>query len=530
MKKTILLLLVLGVLAHSQKEKFVVSVSGELDVNLSDALADIINHAVVKSQLYSVLPNDRQFREILKKEWKKGNVSDDRIIALAKNAGTDYLCFAKITSLLNGNQITVYMVNLKSEPMEYSNAGIARGKLTDLDYFAEKIQEAVDDMLGTAKGSSGKSGIASPVQEKTAPPSASSGVLTDKRDGKQYKVVKIGSQTWMADNLNYEAGKSACYACKKYGRLYDWNTATQICPEGWHLPKNEEWKILETYVGGALLAERVLKSESGWKENHNGTNDYDFSALPGGLGNPNGSFDFVGDFGYWWSATPSRWNAYAIHMGYYGEVSRKDYDRSFLFSVRCIKDSVRSSTTSGGSGGVQSSDVSGDVLTDSRDSKKYKVVKIGSQIWMAENLNYAASGSKCYDKTENCVKYGRLYDWHTAMNACPSGWHLPKDNEWNVLMAAVDGIEMAGRKLKAKSGWYDNGNGTDEFGFSALPGGYGDSDSKFKSVGDRSYWWSADHSYYYNYGYYWFIDYSGENVKNGNKDNSSLLSVRCVWD
>ena len=167
---------------------------------------------------------------------------------------------------------------------------------------------------------------------------------------------------------------------------------------------------------------------------------------------------------------------------------------------------------------------------DTRDGKQYKTVKIGSQIWMAENLNYAASGSKCYDKTENCVKYGRLYDWHTAMNACPSGWHLPKDNEWNVLMAAVDGIEMAGRKLKAKSGWYDNGNGTDEFGFSALPGGYGDSDSKFKSVGDRSYWWSADHSYYYNYGYYWFIDYSGENVKNGNKDNSSLLSVRCVRD
>jgi len=79
--------------AQNTKSKFVVSVSGELDVNSSDALADIVNHAVIKSKLYTVLPNDRQFRETLKNEWKKGNVSDDRIIALAKNAGADYLCF-----------------------------------------------------------------------------------------------------------------------------------------------------------------------------------------------------------------------------------------------------------------------------------------------------------------------------------------------------------------------------------------------------------------------------------------------------
>jgi len=133
---------------QNAKSKFVVSVSGELDVNSSDALADIINHAVIKSKLYSVLPNDRQFRETLKNEWKKGNVSDDRIIALAKNAGADYLCFAKITSLLGSNQIAVQLVNLRSEPMEYSNMGVARGKLNDLDYFAKKIEEAVDDMLG----------------------------------------------------------------------------------------------------------------------------------------------------------------------------------------------------------------------------------------------------------------------------------------------------------------------------------------------------------------------------------------------
>jgi hypothetical protein len=156
---------------QNAKSKFVVSVSGELDVNSSDALADIVNHAVIKSKLYTVLPNDRQFRETLKNEWKKGNVSDDRIIALAKNAGADYLCFAKITSLLGSNQIAVQLVNLRSEPMEYSNMGVARGRLNDLDYFAQKIQEAVDDMLGIES----KAKKVEPAQETTQPQPATFG-------------------------------------------------------------------------------------------------------------------------------------------------------------------------------------------------------------------------------------------------------------------------------------------------------------------------------------------------------------------
>jgi len=174
------------------------------------------------------------------------------------------------------------------------------------------------------------------------------------------------------------------------------------------------------------------------------------------------------------------------------------------------------------------------VLTDARDGKKYKTVKIGSQTWMAENLNYNASGSKCYaNKTDNCAKYGRLYNWQMARPVCPKGWHLPSKAEWEKLTSAVGGEKTEGLKLKAKSGWNSHqgkyGNGTDDFGFSALPGGLGYSDGRFRNVGDYGYWWSSSESYsfsaYFRYMYY-YDEYAIWNYY----DKSFLFSVRCVQD
>jgi uncharacterized protein (TIGR02145 family) len=120
---------------------------------------------------------------------------------------------------------------------------------------------------------------------------------------------------------------------------------------------------------------------------------------------------------------------------------------------------------------------------DSRNGKVYKTVKMpNGKIWFAENLNYASEGSKCYDnKEENCQKYGRLYDWAMAMKACPNGWHLPSEEEWKGLPRA--------KHLKAKEGW-DKNDGTDAFGFAALPGGYGGPGGSFLYV-DIGYWWSS---------------------------------------
>jgi len=167
-------------------------------------------------------------------------------------------------------------------------------------------------------------------------------------------------------------------------------------------------------------------------------------------------------------------------------------------------------------------------FTDSRDNKTYKAVKIAQAWWMAENLNYAASGSKCYDNNSwNCTKYGRLYDWNAAMRACPYGWHLPSNAEWDMLVAYAGGEETAGKNLNAKSGWYD-GNGTDQYGFSALPGGYGEWDGSFNFVGLFGYWWSATESNTSN-AYGWGISHI-RIIFSYNTHKSDLYSVRCVQD
>jgi uncharacterized protein (TIGR02145 family) len=167
-------------------------------------------------------------------------------------------------------------------------------------------------------------------------------------------------------------------------------------------------------------------------------------------------------------------------------------------------------------------------FTDPRDGKVYKTVKIGTQIWMAENLNYNAPSSKCYDNNPaNAEKYGRLYNWNTAMKFCPPGWHLPTDAEWDILINAVGGKKMAGKYLKAKFGWNNNGNGLDTYGFSALPGGGRDTGGNFYGAGRYGYWWSASENFS-DYAYYQLMYYGIDNAYWGNGDKALGFSVRCV--
>jgi uncharacterized protein (TIGR02145 family) len=205
---------------------------------------------------------------------------------------------------------------------------------------------------------------------------------------------------------------------------------------------------------------------------------------------------------------------------------------------------------------------------DERDGKIYKWKLIGDQTWMAENLNYAAEGSRCYgdntggDSQNRCDTYGRLYNWATAMDiavtynstsyiatlphqgVCPNGWHLPSDAEWTALTIAV-GADP-GKQLKATSGWTGTpGNGTDDYGFSALPGGggyysggsyYYDKNEKipyydyyrYNMVVNRGLWWSSTQNNASNAYARTMTGISSNVTSEGDSYKGSYYNVRCV--
>jgi len=507
------------------------------------------------------------------------------------------------------------------------------------------------------------------------------GTLTDSRDGQLYKTVTIGKYTWMAENLNYETDSSWCYnnspdSCAKYGRLYKWGAAIGlphyigngyyvsehtirdsgiisigvvqgVCPSDWHLPNMREWEDLVTFAGGmgrddgeGAAGIKLKSSDYWWRPNidwkYRGTDDYGFSAMPGGERRSNGTFEGNGGYGWWWGVR-------------YGDdfiINRRQemmYDSPDMFSsensespsssVRCVADAgkifpltVNASprntgsgrfavgdtvkifdgetpndkafryweVTSGGpvsfvntdasqrqtffimpanavtmtavyAGYVEPSTVVKGSFTDARDGQTYKTVKIGFQTWMAENLNYEVEDSWCEsDNPDNCTEYGRLYKWAAAMNldasynskvwdtgnnaqerpvgvrgVCPAGWHLPSKREWGYLAIAAGGLGSndggsgtAAKALKSTSGWYNNGNGTDEYGFTALPGGnqlpYYQSGAW--NIGLGGTWWTAtekDGDVYVRRTNYFSdnlqIEWAGISKRYG-------YSVRCVAD
>ena len=168
-------------------------------------------------------------------------------------------------------------------------------------------------------------------------------------------------------------------------------------------------------------------------------------------------------------------------------------------------------------------------MTDSRDGQTYKTVKIGDQIWMAENLNYENGNSMCYsDDTTKCSKSGRIYTWDAAKEVCPSGWHLPDSLEWEALFSAVGTRGKAGRNLKSTTGWADNGNGVDAYGFSVLPIAFWD-DPDFIARDEYAKFWSstevgADKAELQDF----YMSY--DSVLHGSFSKKMALSVRCVKD
>ena len=375
-------------------------------------------------------------------------------------------------------------------------------------------------------------------------------------------------------------------SCAKYGRLYLWSAAMDsaavfggcgygstcgagsattevrgVCPAGWHLPSRAEFETLFAAVGGQDVAGTVLKSTSGWTDDGNGTDSYGFSALPAGIRDTSGDFYSAGYYAGFWSATEGGSNdAYYMGLFYYNDGAYlHSYYKYSGFSVRCLRNSFSSAVSSSSAATSSSSSVavSYGELTDARDGQVYKTVQIGEQIWMAENLNYAynegTAQSYCYNNSaDSCAKYGRLYLWSAAMDSaavfgdgggcgdglfceagsatfevqgvCPAGWHLPRKAEFETLFAAVGGKMVAVKALKSTSGWMEDGNGTDVYGFSALPAGYYN-DGNFFNVGSNATFWSATEGSS-NYAYAWYLSAGSAYLNGLNKGNGS--AVRCL--
>ncbi len=266
-----------------------------------------------------------------------------------------------------------------SSSTKSSNSSVkSSSSVTPKSSSSSKVPEPAEGSSSSAKSSS-SIGV---VFESSFNPDITYGTMTDSRDKKVYKTVKIGGQTWMAENLNYADSsktpslleRSWCYNndsanCAVAGRLYTWaaaidsvklatdadnpqdcgyhktcalpDTVYGICPPGWHLPTRTEWKTLWTEVGGRSNAGKILKSQTGWYNNGNGTDSVGFSALPaGGWDVSNGEFFAGGRLANFWSASgDDSHTAYHMDLSYEDEYANLNgYQKNYGFSVRCLQD------------------------------------------------------------------------------------------------------------------------------------------------------------------------------------------------
>lgn len=391
------------------------------------------------------------------------------------------------------------------------------------------------------------------------------GIPTVIYEGSIYNTVQIGNQCWLKENLNVGTrinGNSEqtdngviekyCYfdnvdSCGLYGGLYQWDEmmaylniegSQGICPAGWHIPSENEWKILEGTVDSqygigdpewnisgwqGYDVGTNLKSTDSWYNNGNGPDNFGFSAFPSGDRFYSCScFENIGQYAFYWSSYEMS-DTYAKTRYIYNNDSRVYYsqhNKTNGMSVRCIKNIE---TTIG--------EPCPGIPTVTYEGQLYNTVQIGTQCWLKENLNVGtrinasidqADNSViekyCYNDLEsNCDVYGGLYQWDEMMQyvtiagtqgICPAGWHIPTEDDWCTLTYYIDntidceflygpsGIDV-GTKMKTLTGWNSGGNGTNISGFTALPAGTRIIDyDMFAGLLTETHFWSSSQDIY----------------------------------
>ena len=248
-------------------------------------------------------------------------------------------------------------------------------------------------------------------------------VLVDSRDGESYKTVYIGSQHWMAENLRYRADESDTLKAGKKGRYYSWATAMDttetpcnselckfarvqrqgVCPNGWHIPSVEEWKIfIDELEKLSRNPFEIIIDEDDWGES--GNNSTGFTAMPAGI--------YSGGIIYrqyqaliWSSGAAVNGKVFPDYASYLRITEKgvriETLEKFANISVRCIENSEESEKLDY----LNHKEYSGAYgeLVDPRDGKKYKTVVLNGLEWMAENLNFETENSVCGGATDSCA-------------------------------------------------------------------------------------------------------------------------------
>lgn len=413
--------------------------------------------------------------------------------------------------------------------------------------------------------------------------------------------------------VDNEIGMSYCFSddeeiCKLYGRLYSRDAAMNsseckyksscnlgsgpiqgICPDGWHIPTYTETQAL---VNLASKKARPLMSTIGWGTEDSlyidpGVDTYGLSFVGTGEYDTKDDFNDIGEYAFMWVYYQSSKMYYLLIRGEDNDAFINDFDGyESNFSVRCVKgdgvvpsssssSSYSSSSSAKSSSSVSSSSVSSSsrtkqagaeplleaageqfnpdieygTMTDPRDGKTYKTVKVGSATWMAENLNYAGNEigvSTCFNDDDRfCELYGHFYSRSAAMNSsscayksscdlgtghiqgiCPDGWHIPTNKEAQDLVNLASGHALP---LMSAKGWKTGITpGTDTYGLSFVGTGCYCSDDGFHSLGEYGRLWV----YYASSTQYYIVIRGSENEAEvwDYNDEECYNPVRCVKD
>lgn len=240
----------------------------------------------------------------------------------------------------NGDEINAKVVEISPELIKYKPTERPNGPIYSiyksevlLIIYKDGSKDIFKDPVKTKKPKAKKA-------RKVYPKSS----FIDKRDGKKYKTIKIGDQVWMSENLNYKSKESWCYDNKPenadiHGRLYKYKSALKSCPDGWHLPSDQEWKKLEISLG--------MKSdvdETGWRGTSPGQGfllkkegKTGFNAELSGC-TLWGNFDGMYNIGYYWTSTKYGSRVLIRILKQRASIKRVARQKKYGYSVRCIKD------------------------------------------------------------------------------------------------------------------------------------------------------------------------------------------------